>query len=255
MSDKFELCPKPIGSLSHYMGFIEQLKDAEEKQKNYSDFLFRGQLVDRPLKPTLARLRWKGDMLNCERLILEEFARTSAPFVKAGFDDKWDRLALAQHHGLPTRLLDWTYSATIALWFAVNDEPRRDKNGDVCDGVVWILKPTVDDFINFPTNESPFDRGRTRIFRPRLIANRISAQSGVFTVHAVRGKNERRFIPLERNSNFSSKLVKIPIRHQNFAKLRQQLHACGINSSTAYPDLVGLCQHLAWRFANGLLED
>jgi hypothetical protein len=101
-------------------------------------------------------------------------------------------------------------------------------------------------------DETTDHRGRewhSRIFRPRIIADRIQAQSGIFTVHAAIGTaSNKRLIPLETNSKFSSKLVKLPIPAVKFQSLREQLHVCGVNHSTMFPDLDGLCRHLTWRY-------
>ena len=51
------------------------------------------------------------------------------------------------------------------------------------DSVVWLLKTNQEDFIDETTREKPFDKGGTKIFRPKLITRRIAVQAGVFTVH------------------------------------------------------------------------
>lgn len=247
-ASKYKTCG-PVQSLSRFLKCVRDEKDATTAAGNEADFLFRGQQQDWPLLSKLAWTKWHGNVFETEQLILKEFARTSPKLRAHAADDDWDLLAVAQHHGLPTRLLDWTYSSLTALWFAVKDGPATDKKGHEVDGVVWMLKPLVKDFINFPTGSTPFNASRTLIFRPRIIADRIQAQSGIFTVHAAIGSGKKqRFIPLESNSNFSSKLVKLPVPASCFKTLKQELHVCGVNHSTLFPDLDGLCRHLTWRY-------
>jgi hypothetical protein len=53
-------------------------------------------------------------------------------------ESEWDEYFLMQHYGLPTRFLDWSESALVALYFAVGAEPRRHEPSDAA---VWMLDP------------------------------------------------------------------------------------------------------------------
>src|SRR5256885_1835859 len=81
------------------------------------------------LTPSLVRLG--GDAHELERHLLRNF-RKYAPRGDVPVDSVWNWLALGQHHGLPTRLLDWTYSPYVALHFVTANLDRYDE-----DGVVW----------------------------------------------------------------------------------------------------------------------
>jgi len=230
-----------------FVSFIEETKEAEIALGNKADFLFRGQSTDEPLVPRLARLKPKGSDLNkLERLMLDDFERHSLPFREYEMIDQWDLLALAQHHGLPTRLLDWTYSALAALWFCVKRSPKKDQKGVLQDGVVWLFKTSVVDFIEFPTKETPFSNQKTRIFRPRVVARRIQAQSGVFTCH--KRMTDGRFIPLNKNKSYKQKLVKVNIPAASFRNIKEQLEACGVHRLILFPDLDGLAGYLEGRY-------
>jgi hypothetical protein len=121
-------------SVSSFLALIEQTKEAEISAGKKSDFLFRGQSTDEALIPRIARLKPKGKLPNIESLMLREFERLSLPFTEFEPKDEWDLLALAQHHGLPTRLLDWSYSALTALWFCVKKPPKKGSSTFSVDG-------------------------------------------------------------------------------------------------------------------------
>ncbi|OQW58832.1 MAG: hypothetical protein BVN28_11230 [Nitrospira sp. ST-bin4] len=239
------ILPSPA-SLSTFLASIKSLKRVEIDAGNKSDFIFRGQATDQPLIPRLARLSPKGDLLNIERLMMADFERQQLPFTEFNPRDAWDLLALAQHHGLPTRLLDWTYSALAALWFCVRKSPQKDENGDFANGVVWILKTLPEDFIGSTSNETPYKQNKTRIFRPRTITRRILAQDGVFTCH--KRMDDGKFVKLEFNAAYKKRLVKVPIHADNFESLREDLMANGVSSLSLFPDLDGLAAHLERRY-------
>jgi hypothetical protein len=232
-------------SVSGFLQAIEKAKDAEEAGNHKEDFVYRGQREDKELLPRLGRLVPKGKRKEVEALMFDEFKRTSVSLTDFQPESEWDFLAIAQHHGLPTRLLDWTYSALAALWFAVEKEPA-EVGGKKQNGVVWMLRTRADDFIDERSRKSPFDNGVTRIYRPRVITRRIAAQSGIFTVHKL--MNTEGFVVFETNKKFKSRLSKFVVEASAFPHIRKHLDGCGVNRSTLFPDLVGLCEHLEWRY-------
>jgi len=237
---------KTINSVQDYVNFIDSEKRSNENKDIKVDFLFRGQQRDLPLLPKLGRVKLKGEIKNIENVMLKEFERTSYAFTEYQPKTKWDLIALAQHHGLPTRLLDWTYSALTALWFAVEDPPYIE-HGETEDGVVWILIPEQDDYDLDTSLAEPLGNSLTKIFRPNVVSKRISSQAGVFTIHKI--VKGGKFIKLENHIRFKTKLMKVIVPSGLFASLRKQLNILGINHSTAFPDLDGLCKHLSWRFS------
>ncbi|WP_321281465.1 FRG domain-containing protein [Marinifilum fragile] len=97
-----------------------------------SPYIYRGlSNFDYQLKTSLIRL--KGPVKELEFHLLRNFKKYSfRPDINNKLD--WEWLALAQHHGLPTRLLDWTYSPYVALHFATAEIEKYNH-----DGVIWAL--------------------------------------------------------------------------------------------------------------------
>jgi hypothetical protein len=244
-----------ITTVSTYIKKIETIKETNELRGNNAELLFRGQGIEKPLIPKIGRLTLRiktNSKLKTEKLILDEFRRGILPLSEFKPENNWDLLALAQHHGLPTRLLDWSYSALIALWFAVEKPAKVDKEGNMLDGIIWILSADVEDFRTDTTTADPLDNNITKIFRSTVITRRISAQSGVFTVHKI--LEDDRMIRFENNAKFRHKLSNLFIKGDDFPKIRKQLSMLGVHYGSVFPDMDGFCKNLEWRFSKQMDE-
>jgi hypothetical protein len=214
--------------------------------------IFRGQREDKTLLPRVARLDPVrddyDDILDVENKMIQDFEREAVTFVQRMPDNDWDLLALAQHHGLSTRLLDWTSNPLAGLWFAVHKPPKNKKK----DAVVWVLRPDSDDIVrDASSTSSPFKSKRTKVFIPRHVTSRIRAQDGIFTVHKF--MEDDRVIPLNSQRKYKSKLHKILIQPRYFPRIRYELNRCGVNAGSLFPDLDGLAKKIEWKY--GFAED
>ena|SRR2546430_13426045 len=172
--------------------------------------------------------------------MLDRFKKESFPFLQnLRPDTDFDWLSIAQHYGLPTRLLDWTGNALAALWFAVASDPGPG----VTEGVVWVLEVEPKNEKKPSRNESPFELNRTYIFQPFHIDRRIAAQVGWFSIH--RYSEERgKFYALDNIKLYKPNIQRYPVPIAAFDKLRAELRLVGVTQATIFPDLAGLCAEI-----------
>lgn len=204
--------------------------------------LYRGQTLDKALLPKIARYDLP-DVEETEREMLEDFQRRSIHLIDYHPGNSWDWLALAQHHGMATRLLDWTENPLIALWFSMSPK-LEDMNVDY--SVVWGFNVPKEDIVISTDDKDPFKGRMTKIFKPNHITKRISSQFGWFTIH--KGDSDRKFIPFEKNEDYSARLFKIKVESKCFKECKSRLHTFGINSASMYPDIDGLAKHVDWLY-------
>lgn len=206
---------------------------------------FRGQNTDAPLLPKIFRnpILKCGELIDIEKKILQEFKMKARSLLdeKPDNENNLEWLAIAQHHGLKTRLLDWTENALAALWFCVRKKPQNFKNN----GVIWKLgiNELLINYANENDCEEPFNITETKIYRPPYISKRIVAQSGIFTLHKYH-ENDFKIIPLNEDRKYIEKLQKIIIPYNSFDEIKKDLENCGIHAASLFTDLDGLCELL-----------
>lgn len=223
---------------------VENFIDFHEVISNYTgaNYLFRGQqhydweLVPKIGRPEFARV---VPFYFPEEYMLRSWHRYSNQLLHSKPTDLWDELTLAQHHGLATRLLDWTKNPLVALYFATFDLNFHH------DASVYIL-----DFKNqtIATSEvGPFNLDFSGVFYPKGLSTRVINQRGVFTVSH---KPKTSLDKLLKNYEF----VKIRIKFSGKKGIQRTLEQYGINEFSIFQDLDNLSNYLNRFVINKELE-
>lgn len=208
-----------VRSLSEFVSFVSD-------ECYEPGWIFRGQREAAwGLVPSLDRHKFKGVIATIgrgklEEKLLGEFKRRARPHLKIEPRNDWEWLSLAQHYGLPTRMLDWTQSPLVALYFALE---TLGNSGSA----VWCIRPPeaqVNDVL-------PFKVEHLVRYDPSHLSPRITQQSGCFTVHP-------ELSPVE------GKIIKVFIWLEARSTVRRELFKMGIHRASLFPDLDGICQHI-----------
>lgn len=197
--------------------FLEEVSNTDPND------LFRG-VSNRNyrLLPSLFRHASDGHQAREDKMMWV-FKAHSRPHLEKHPENDIQWLTLAQHHGLPTRLLDWSFSPLVACFFCAKENPEKD-------GAVYLYKARDykrEETINIKTLKKP------AAFLPSHGSRRITAQSGAFTLHPDccyeidEPEIKKYIIPKNLKPSFLKTLSKY-----------------GINNSTIFPDLDGLCSHI-----------
>jgi hypothetical protein len=223
----------------------------------YSHWAFRGERDERwPLYSSLSRYfqnfgvapkAWPEQ----ENRILRIFKRKAHQFLDKppDLDDDFQWMALMQHHGAPTRLIDFTWSPYVAAFFAL----ERTLN----DGVVWAMNPARIDssHASKPIRMDPRVKGNFRRYflagnhrliwmgEPHTMNSRLIAQSGTFAVPGVLD------VPIEEilsDTDQENILAKIVLANAVREVGMRELYRMNITYSTLFPGLDGLAKSMGY---------
>ena len=193
------------------------------------NWIYRGQAnIKNSLLPKAGRqeYRLKGIPAYPDKDIgrFQRWRHQAVAFSEQLPENEFECLALAQHYGLATRLLDWTANPLVALFFATEEtNPKTD-------GAVFLYRPQATVSPNEKELKNCLNVMR---YNPRPIDQRILVQDGVFTIH-----------PKPEEPLIANVVIRVPAKEKH--NIQRQLRDIGIHKRILFPDLEGLSESINW---------
>lgn len=250
----------PIESVADYVQRVIEI--SYTLNLPYANIWFRGISSSRlTLQPGVM---WRN--ISDEESYLEEFVVSLPAYSMQKITDPWDLYCFMQHHGIPTRLLDWSKSPLAALFFALDFV--QDAAQPVNDPVVWAMNPYKlnavahgNDSLFVPNTHYGSAKERNLVnsylphnlrpehtidvipsmpiaIEPPFSNPRVLAQQGCFTVHGTAST------PLNDISAMAGHLINIDIDPSSVKKMRNDLEQLGFRGEWIYQDLDRLSRRI-----------
>ena|ERR1700682_1230203 len=244
-----------VKSLAEYVSEVLKVAKLWSPSRT-AQLWFRGQrLAGWHLTPSYYR-EFEAYIPDVENTFMTQYMLRGGRLVTVTPTRRWEWLYLMQHYGFPTRLLDWSDSALVALYFAVRDHrgPDDDDNAAVWMldpvwlnsmslGLATIALPDWDEVLPY----FPFWKTTGALpslpvaVEPSHVTERLTAQRGHFTIHGSEAGALNQLAPL---SGRTSRCHEIVIRKGAVPRIEQELATFGVQETTIYPDLEGLSREL-----------
>jgi hypothetical protein len=210
----------------------------------YKNYIFRGQgSATWPLRSTFDRIYSNKQAASRDTLakdLIREFYEECERYSpwRYGVDDP-RVLAMAQHHGLPTRLLDWSFSPYVAAYFAFSwfmFETAMEQTGNVA---IWVL--------NRVDLQAKAPEGQLQIISVQDYENsRLGSQFGLFTYLKTNEAGLEDYLT-SKAVNLSGALVKVELPRAAAREALQDLILMGIHHGTIFPGREGIAQTIKLR--------
>jgi len=239
----------------------------QDNIKRYrSDFIYRG-VGDAKFGMQSKLARVCSHNLELEDSLLRNFKKYGYSELSEYSTGFWQVLTLAQHHGLPTRLLDWSYSPLVAAHFATDEIERYDVDGciycfdyskirdqlpikmkdmlaqeDTQLFSIEMLESVAKDFDELKSlSNKPF----ALFFEPASIHNRVVNQYALFSLVTDSSIDIDTIL-----ENYPDYFYRIIIPKEVKLEIRDKLDYINISERMIYPGLDGICKWITRRYAN-----